>query len=103
MGSLTLYHWPQNDEWGMIATQEHPETARDDYKERGHIETLFGCLKTRGFDLEATPITDLKRLENMLDFLAIAFCGSPIVGEWLHEIKPIVLKKQGRPTYSFFH
>ena len=90
-------------EWGMIATQEHPKTALNEYKERWKIETLFGCLKTRGFDFEATPITDQKRLEKRLAFLTIAFCWSYIVGEGLHETKPILLKNHGRPTHRFFH
>ena len=90
-------------EWVIIATQEHPKTALNDYKERWKIETLFSCLKTRGFDFEATHITDQKRLEKLLAFLTIAFCWSYIVGEWRHETKPILLKNHDRPTYSFFH
>ena len=86
----------------ILATQNQPETALADYKERWQIETLFGCLKTRGFDLEATHITDQKRLEKLLAFLAIAFCWSHVVGEWLHEIKPITLKNHGRPAHSLF-
>ena len=86
----------------ILATQDQPETALADYKERWQIETLFGCLKTRGFDLEATHITDQKRLEKLLAFLAIAFCWSYVVGEWLHEIKPITLKNHGRPAHSLF-
>ena len=30
----------------------------EDYYQRWHIETLFGCLKSRGFDLEATHMTE---------------------------------------------
>jgi len=86
----------------IIATQDQPETALADYKERWQIETLFGCLKTRGFDWEATHITDQKRLEKLLAFLAIAFCWSHLVGEWLHEVKPITLKNHGRPAQSLF-
>ena len=91
-----------NGELVIIATQEQPETALTDYKDRWQIETLFGCLKTRGFDFEATHITDLKRLEKLLAFLAIAFCWSHLVGEWLHEQKPITLKNHGRPAQSIF-
>ena len=79
----------------IIATQDQPETALADYKERWQIETLFGCLKTRGFDLEATHITDQKRLEKLLAFLAIAFCWSHLVGEWLHELNNHRLKPVG--------
>ena len=59
----------------ILATQDQPETALADYKERWQIETLFGCLKTRGFDLEATHITDQKRLENYWLFSLSPFIG----------------------------
>jgi hypothetical protein len=86
----------------IIATQRQPETALDDYKERWQIETLFECLKTRGFDLVATHMTDPKRLEKLLAFTAIAFCWAHIVGEWHHEVKPIKIKKHERPARSLF-
>jgi len=86
----------------IIATQDQPETALSDYKERWQIETLFSCLKTRGFDLEATHMTDPKRLEKLLAFTAIAFSWAHIVGEWRHEVKPIKIKKHERPAHSLF-
>ena len=30
------------------------------------------------------------------------FCWSHLVGEWLHEVKPITLKNHGRPAQSLF-
>jgi hypothetical protein len=86
----------------IIATQEQPETALDDYKERWQIETLFGCLKTRGFDLEATHMTDPQRLEKLLAFAAIAFSWAHLIGDWRHEVKPIKVKKHERPAQSLF-
>lgn len=89
-------------EFVIIATQEQPETALENYQERWPIETLFICLKTRGFDLESTHMTDPKRLEKLMVFLAIAFSWAHIIGEWRHEVKPIKIKKHGRPTQSLF-
>jgi hypothetical protein len=86
----------------IIATQEQPETALTDYKERWQIETLFACLKTRGFCLESTHLTHPERLEKLLAFLAIAFSWAHLIGEWLHEIKPLVLKNHGRQAKSLF-
>ena len=57
-----------NGELVIIATQEQPETALADYRERWQIETLFGCLKTRGFDLETTHITDLETTRKTAGF-----------------------------------
>lgn len=86
----------------IIATQEQPETALEDYKERWQIETLFSCLKTRGFDLEATHMKNPDRLEKLLAFTAIAFSWAHIIGEWRHEVKPIKIKKHERPARSLF-
>jgi hypothetical protein len=86
----------------IVATQELPETALSDYAERWEIETLFGCLKSRGFDFEATRMTEYDRIEKLLAFLAIAFSWAHITGEWLHARKPIEVKKHGRPAKSIF-
>ena len=91
-----------NGEFVILATQEQPETALENYKERWPIETLFICLKTRGFDLESTHITDPQRLEKLMAFLAIALSWAHIIGEWRHEVKPIKIKKHGRPAQSLF-
>lgn len=86
----------------ILATPEKPETALDDYKERWQIETLFSCLKTRGFDLETTHLKHPERLEKLLAFTAIAFSWAHLVGEWRHEVKPIKIKKHERPARSLF-
>ncbi|MBF0474710.1 MAG: IS4 family transposase [Deltaproteobacteria bacterium] len=41
-------------EYLIIVTGKEPETAMTDYAERWEIETLFGCLKSRGFRFEST-------------------------------------------------
>ena len=41
--------------------------------DRWQIETLFGCLKTRGFNFEDTHLTDPERLSKLLGLLALAF------------------------------
>ncbi|QQS54306.1 MAG: hypothetical protein IPM89_16270 [Candidatus Competibacteraceae bacterium] len=85
----------------ILATQEQPETALENYKERWPIETLFICLKTRGFDLESTHITDPSDLKNGWLFSAIAFSWAHIIGEWRHEIKPIKIKNMAVPPKVF--
>ena len=86
----------------IIVTQSEPETAMCDYKERWQIETLFGCLKTRGFNFEATHMTNPERIDRLMGYLAIAFAWAHIVGEWLNEQRPIRIKKHGRPAQSIF-
>ncbi|MFN8510697.1 MAG: transposase [Deinococcaceae bacterium] len=41
------------------------------YKMRWKIETLFGVLKTRGFNLESTQIADPTRVERLLGLWTI--------------------------------
>ena len=89
-------------EFVIITTPEQPETALENDKERWPIETRFIGLKTRGFDLESTPMTDPQRLEKLMVFLAITFSWAHIIGEWRHEVKPIKIKKHGRPAQSLF-
>lgn len=89
-------------EYLIVATQVRPETALDDYAKRWEIETLFGCLKTRGFRFESTHMTDPARISKLVAILAIAFCWAHLVGEWLHAQYPIQIKKHGRRAKSIF-
>ncbi len=44
------------------------------YRRRWEIETMFGCLKTRGFRMEDTHITDPDRIEKVV-FVLPEFTG----------------------------
>lgn len=82
-----------------------PHVARDalaDYGRRWEIETLFGCLKSRGFRLEETHVTDPERLEKLMALLALTFCWAVVVGAWLAARKPLRVKKHGRKCKSLF-
>lgn len=93
----------QSNELMIIATNDNPDKSIDTYLKRWQIETLFGCLKGRGFNFEDTHITDLTRIKKMIALLAIAFCWAHRTGEWRHEeVEPILIKKHGRPAYSLF-
>ena len=43
----------------VLIRSEEPEQAIERYGKRWGIETLFGCVKTRGFDLAATHLRNL--------------------------------------------
>jgi hypothetical protein len=72
------------------------------YGRRWGIETLFGCLKRRGFDLEATHLTASDRLSRLLGVLTLAYCWAYVAGEWLYEQCPWRVKKHGRLIVSLF-
>ena len=91
-----------NGEYLILVTDSFPNTAMDDYKLRWEIETLFGCLKSRGFNFEATHLTKLERIDKLVAVLAITFSWCHITGEWLHQKKPIKIKTHGRPAVSIF-
>ena len=99
---FVIGHKLQTGEYLIPVTDSHPESAMEDYKLRWNIETLFACLKTRGFDFEATHITDLDRINKLVAVLAVTFCRRHITGERLHQQKPIKIKKHGRPSVSIF-
>jgi hypothetical protein len=87
----------------IIVTNENPGNAVKTYGLRWEIESLFSCLKGRGFNFEDTHITDQERIKKLLALLAIAFCWAHKTGEWQHEeCDPIKIKKHGRPSVSLF-
>ena len=86
----------------ILMTDDHPDTALDDYRQRWQIETLFGCLKRRGVDFEATHLTDPDRISKLFALLTLAFCWCTRLGEWLHEQKPLPVKNHGRRAKSLF-
>ena len=89
-------------EYLIIVSLNFSPTPIEDYSNRWEIETLFGCLKSRGFCLEETHLTDSDRIKKLIALLAIAFSWAHIVGEWLAQIKPIKVKKHGRLAKSIF-
>ena len=87
----------------LIIASAHPaDRAIADYAKRWEIETLFGCMKTRGFCLEQTHLTEPERLRKLIALLALAFCWAHIIGEWLIEQKPLQMKAHGRLARSIF-
>jgi hypothetical protein len=86
----------------IVATDKAYPDAIGVYGKRWQIETLFSCLKGRGFNLEDTRVTDRARIKRLLVVPVVAFCWAHKVGEWRHEVKPITVKKHRRPAKSIF-
>jgi len=89
-------------EYLILATDKNPETALEDYKKRWGIETLFQCLKGRGFNFEDTHMTFPDRIDKLIALLSIAFSWCHATGEWCASQKPIEIKKHGRKAVSLF-
>jgi hypothetical protein len=89
-------------EYLIVVAPRETVTALSDYARRWEIETLFSCLKSRGFRLEETHLVHPERLKKLIALLALAFCWAHIIGEWLTRLQPLKLKKHGRLAVSIF-
>jgi hypothetical protein len=89
-------------EYVIVVSPRWSATAIADYARRWEIETLFGCLKSRGFRLEETHVVHPERLKKLLALLALAFCWAHVIGEWLTHRQPLKIKKHGRLAVSLF-
>jgi|SRR5919197_888054 hypothetical protein len=92
----------ESGDYLIVASPQPAPEAVEDYGRRWEIETLFGCLKSRGFRLEETHVTDPARLKKLMALLALCFCWAVVVGQWLVTQKPLRVKKHGRKYKSLF-
>lgn len=86
----------------IVVSSEDVTELLSSYRLRWQIETLFGCLKTRGFCLEATHLTETERVSRLLCLLGLAFCWAILSGELATARKPLKRKKHGRLEKSVF-
>ena len=92
----------KHGEWLLLVAADYQDDPATEYRKRWGIETLFGALKTRGFNLEDTRLTDEARLSRLLALLALAFTWAFLVGQWQAAVKELKVKKQGYPPKSIF-
>lgn len=86
----------------IVASNTDQNKALDRYRLRWGIETLFSCLKTRGFRFEETHLKDKEKISTLLVLLSFAFFWAFKIGEWLNDKAPIPLKSHQRKSVSFF-
>ena len=91
-------------EYLIIATYCSPKNSSNRYAERWYIENMFKDMKSNGFQLECTHITQLPRLSTLMGVLAIAYAWMIKIGVWIKKSKPRIFKKKkhGRPAKSIF-
>jgi hypothetical protein len=85
-----------------VVTPHKPKHALDTYKKRLTIETLFGNLKTRGFDMEQTHMTAPDKISMLLGMLALGVAAAAKTGIMASQLKTIEIKKHGRKAVSIF-
>lgn len=87
----------------IVASHNLDQDAIKIYGLRWEIETLFGCLKGRGFKLEETRVVGYLRIKKLLVLPIIAFCWAHKVGDWKHDcVLPIKVKTHQRKAQSIF-
>nr|MBA2703358.1 transposase [Blastocatellia bacterium] len=72
------------------------------YRQRWTIETMFSSLKTKGFNLEDTHLTNTDKLSTLLAVLGLAVALSVKTGVAAAQRRPIPIKKHGRRAWSLF-
>jgi hypothetical protein len=92
----------KKDELVTIISNRKLQSPFKLYRKRWEIETLFGCLKKRGFCFEDTHLIHTARIETLICVLTIAFCWSHLVGEAKEQKAPIEIKSHGRKAKSIF-
>lgn len=80
----------------LLSNLELAFDAYDYYKKRFAIETLFGDLKSRGFNIHLSKIDQPKRLARLLIAVCVAFLITWAAGKAdnLEDIKPLIMDKK---------
>ncbi len=89
-------------EYLIVASHRRSADAIADDKQRWEIETMFGCLKSRGFEFEETHLSKAERIETLLLLLGLTLCFALKNGEIETRRKPLKKKKHGRWAKSVF-
>ena len=96
-----------DNDYVIVATNDFDEPdAMATYAKRWQIETLFSCLKGRGFNLEDTHLTKPDRVSKLVAVNALAFCWAYLAGLIKVSQQPNHYKRRnksnGRPQSSIF-
>ena len=84
----------------VLLFSESIENPWNLYRERWQIEVLFKAIKSGGFDLEATHITQHDRLDTLLGVVALTCVIAYKAGMCVNSVEPPVLKKHGFKPHS---
>ena len=86
----------------MIASMDIVDPLSE-YRLRWLIELFFKSVKSKGFNLEETHMTDPDKLKKLFALIALATVYTVQAGILKHcYVKKIEIKKHGRAVYSFF-
>ena len=89
-------------EFVIVATYQADIQTMQVYAKRWSIEFFFKAIKTAGFNIEDTHLTDQKRLEKLFAVVAIAFVWVYLIGEYQNKEKTIPILIHKRRAFSIF-
>lgn len=90
-------------EFQIIVSFNKPEQAQSVYKERWQIETAFKVLKSSGFNIDDTHLTEMERISKLFALVFVAFVWANKAGIYLNEICPIKIKTHCRKAKIFLN
>jgi len=106
LGTLDLRLAATLDDHGELVVVVAPRYFRGGllkrYRVRWLIELFFKSIKSKGFNLEETHMTDPDRIKLLMAIIAVATALVVMTGRCRNQIKKIPIKKHGRPAYSIF-
>ena len=87
----------------IIISFNRPENAVAAYRQRWQIETMFKAMKSAGFNIEDTHLSDIERIGKLLLIVMMAFVWCYNIGEFVNlHLNPIRILKHGRKAKSIF-
>ena len=89
-------------EFVIVATYQYDNQTMQTYAKRWSIECFFKAIKTAGFNIEDTHLTDQKRLEKLFAIVCIAFVWVYLVGDYQNQVKKIPILSHHRRAFSIF-
>ena len=99
--SLIKYQKNGQTEYLIVATRRRNKYAIEEYKTRWQIETMFGCLKSRGFGFEDTHLTKPEKIAKLMMLLGFALCLAMVMGEFQTQVlKTVEMKIKNNQRYA---
>lgn len=89
-------------EWIVVAHSQNMQDPCGLYRNRWQIETMFKAMKTSGFNIEDTHVTNADRLECLFAIVAIAYAICYQMGQIVVKDQKEVIKKHGYYAKSIF-
>jgi len=92
--AVVCHHDPKHqDPWYLVSNLDHPSLIIRLYNKRFAIETLFGDLKSRGFNIHKSQLRCPERLSRLLIAVCLAFIFTILAHLQSKNLPPNFMKK----------